>query len=232
MESASEAFIESLSKDGRVVLLGGLAVIAHGLSRATKDIDVWLDPLGDVTEWTGVVRRVLSKYDQAKPYNLRRKRVVECEQMEEVIARDSVIRIVGLDRPIDIFRIPHNFTAEDFDEVWEHTEKAIGGARLPDEIDLLVTKEGTSRHQDIADASFLEDKIRSRLCETLQTCAFPEAEAAFQRYVDHETCRAALGNPHADVRELALATLRQFAADGDPFAREILDGYAPTSPES
>jgi len=225
MSKSSEAFIESLAAEGRVLLLGGLAVIAHGLSRATKDVDVWLDPLSCPSEWTALLQRVLQRHCGAAPYDLKNKRVVQAGALEQVIDRDGVIRVVGLDRPVDIFRVPHNLQAADFPDVWQHARIQVGGARLPDEIDLLVTKEGTARPQDAADIAFLEERVRMRLSEQLRTCTFAEAHAIFQRYVDHETCRAALENPEEQVRELALSHLRRFAADGDPFARELLEGH-------
>ena len=46
-----DAFIRRLTGGHRVLLLGGLAVIAHGLARATKDADVWLDPLASAELW-------------------------------------------------------------------------------------------------------------------------------------------------------------------------------------
>ncbi len=39
MEEYTEQFIEQLAKRGHILLLGGMAVIAHGLGRVTKDID-------------------------------------------------------------------------------------------------------------------------------------------------------------------------------------------------
>jgi hypothetical protein len=45
MEKTVEQFIEQLAIRARVLMIGGLAVIAHGLSRATKDADIWLEPL-------------------------------------------------------------------------------------------------------------------------------------------------------------------------------------------
>jgi hypothetical protein len=36
-----QAFVNRLAAESRVVVLGGLAVIAHGLSRHTQDVDVW-----------------------------------------------------------------------------------------------------------------------------------------------------------------------------------------------
>ena len=43
---AQEA-VAFLAGKRRTVLLGGMAVILHGLSRNTKDYDIWLDPLPD-----------------------------------------------------------------------------------------------------------------------------------------------------------------------------------------
>lgn len=45
MGAGSEEFLTRLGDRSRVLLLGGLAVIAHGLSRTTEDADVWLDSM-------------------------------------------------------------------------------------------------------------------------------------------------------------------------------------------
>ena len=45
MASTVQTFIDSLTSRYRVVVLGGLAVIAHGYSRHTQDADIWLDTL-------------------------------------------------------------------------------------------------------------------------------------------------------------------------------------------
>jgi len=45
MGTKSDEFIRHLSREHRVVVIGGLAVIAHGLSRGTMDANVWLEPL-------------------------------------------------------------------------------------------------------------------------------------------------------------------------------------------
>jgi hypothetical protein len=48
-----------LAGQRRTVLLGGMAVILHGLNRSTKDIDIWMDPLPDVDAWQTPIRRLL-----------------------------------------------------------------------------------------------------------------------------------------------------------------------------
>ncbi len=40
MGTESDDFSDALSEHSRVLLLGGLAIIAHGLSRPTEDADI------------------------------------------------------------------------------------------------------------------------------------------------------------------------------------------------
>jgi hypothetical protein len=124
-----------------------------------------------------------------------------------------------------VFRIPHNLEVQDFDQVWGRAALALGGLRVPDTIDLLLTKEETTRPQDKADIAFLENKVRMHVSDKLQHCVPDEAKAVFERYADHDTCRAALQNPDPCVQEMGRALLRQWAESGDPFAREVLNEF-------
>jgi hypothetical protein len=45
MGATAGEFIQELTRDHDVIVIGGLAIIAHGFNRPTKDADVWLDPL-------------------------------------------------------------------------------------------------------------------------------------------------------------------------------------------
>jgi len=218
----TQEFIDQLTSRGRVILLGGLAVIAHGLSRSTKDADIWLEPFESPTDWSLIVQKTLKSFEAATPYDLRGRCKIKPTNIESVVGRDGVIRISGLDRPLDIFRVPHNLDVSDFDVIWDRAQRSAGKTRIPDEIDLLITKEETSRPQDAADISFLENKIRSRLSSTLTSCTIEEATQILERYADHATCEAALANPDPRVRELALPILEEFAESGDPFASQIL----------
>lgn len=224
METGVAAFIEKLASAHRVVILGGLAIIAHGLERTTRDADIWLEPFADPESWANALQQCASVFDGAMPYDLRKHRQVDFARVGDVVARDGVIRIIGLDRPLDVFRCPHNMDIQDFDAVWDRAIRGLGSARVADDVDLLVTKEGTSRQQDIADMFFLEAKVRQRFCERLWQCLLKEAEDMFIRYADHETCRAALRNPDDAVRRLARDVLKELAASGDPFANDILAG--------
>ncbi len=42
MGTTTGEFITALAADHRVLVIGGLAVIAHGFNRPTQDADVWL----------------------------------------------------------------------------------------------------------------------------------------------------------------------------------------------
>lgn len=224
MEITAEKFIESLASSNRVLLLGGLAVIAHGLERMTRDVDIWLDPTADAQAWSVSLNETLAKTPTAQPYDLAAKQPVTADTIPEVVAQYGVIRIIGLDRPIDVFREPNNLETGDFNKAWEHASISLGNVRVMDAIDILLTKEGTRRAQDIADMSFLERKIHMHLERILPCCGYAEAKTIFDRYADAQTCALALGNPDRKIRALATETLDNLARDGDLHASEILRG--------
>lgn len=223
MEKTVDHFIAKLSDRARVLMIGGLAVIAHGLSRATKDVDIWLEPLDTVKKWSMVVVDLIEDFAKVEVFDMKNQQTIKLDEIEKVVERDGMIRILGLDRPLDIFRIPHNFIADDFDKVWERSTIDINRVRVPDEIDLLITKEETSRAQDVADISFLETKIRGRFSGFLKGCSYQDALSFFERYADHLTCKAVLENPNPSVRDLGMNLLKEWANEGDPFALDILD---------
>jgi hypothetical protein len=215
-------FLGDLEAQKRVLVIGGVAVIAHGLPRPTRDADVWLEPCWDEAEWTSVLIQVMNHFPGVRGHDLREHREVDPGEIEATVGRDGVVRLVGLERPLDVFRIPHNLKASDFDEVWRLSTLVIAEGRVMEEISLLLTKKETSRPQDIADVVFLESKVRAEFSRRLKECTAAEAKALLARYADHETCRALLDNPHEEARQLALQLLREFADEGDPFAVEIL----------
>lgn len=53
-------------------------------------------------------------------------------------------------------------------------------------------------------------------------CDAAEARSLLDRFLDPEVLRFALDNPHAEVRDFALESLREFEAEGDPYSRDIL----------
>lgn len=223
VDQTASSFIEHLATKGRLLLMGGMAVIAHGLSRSTRDVDVWLDPLETSERWSALLLAAKGSFPLARLYDLRGKRVIADTEAAMCAHRDGVVRIQGLDRPVDAFRIPNNLDAEDFDPCWMHASASMGPVRVMDEIDLLVTKESTNRDQDAADVAFLERRIRTRLTPLVRNCDAKTADAIFTRYADNEICKAALENPDQGVREQAIEMLRHLSRSGDPAAPGILE---------
>lgn len=48
--------VTRLARRSRVIILGGIAVVLHGLHRSTRDVDLWVDPLGDADLWADSLR--------------------------------------------------------------------------------------------------------------------------------------------------------------------------------
>jgi len=222
MGTGSEEFLTRLGDRSRVLLLGGLAVIAHGLSRTTEDADVWLDSMLPLEVWMDVLQECLAEEEEFYFWDLLRKGRVTKEQLPSVIQDLGVVRIGGLDRYVDVFYKPNELETDDFEAAWEASESHIGKLRLLDETFLIVTKENSGRDRDRIDIGFLESKLRERYHERLIVCPREEAVALFSRYLDHTTCQAALTNPDPAVQELGLAGLRELAEGGNPFAIEAL----------
>lgn len=163
MGTKTGEFIAALTGRHDVIVIGGLAVIAHGFNRPTKDADIWLDPMESSAAWAAVVEGVCAGFDD-----------------------------------ISIHTLPG----------W----RRVSGQEI------------TNREKDGHDIRFLESKVRSKWIELLPAATKAEAEALLERFVDWQTCEAALRNPDAAVREIALRFLSEFAAEGDPFSQAILDG--------
>jgi hypothetical protein len=51
-----------------------------------------------------------------------------------------------------------------------------------------------------------------------------------ERFLDPEVLAFALDNPGAEVRAMALAHLREFEAEGDPYSRDILAAWRVKNP--
>jgi hypothetical protein len=100
---------------------------------------------------------------------------------------------------------------------------------LPNEIDLYLTKANTGREHDWQDQLFLESLVKKRFRERLPVCDLAEARDMLDRFLDPQVLEFALGNPHADVRDLALTYLHEFEAEGDPYSRDILANWAKRS---
>lgn len=159
MGTKAGEFIAVLSERHDVIVIGGLAVIAHGCKRPTNYAGIWLD---------------------------------------------------SMETP-----------AESFAEILSRCSHHADGTWRPDPIDLAISKDLTYLQKDAHDIRFLESKGQSRWIKLLPTATGTGAEALLERFVDWQTCEAALRNSKATVQEMALGLLRAFAAQGDPFSQAI-----------
>jgi hypothetical protein len=222
MAATFQQFLARVATRQRVVLIGGLAVIAHGYSRPTKDGDAWLDPLDSPEAWAAALRATLAEFDGLSLWSLAERRTLDPIELSEAVAIDGVIRVAGLSADLDLFRKPNLLACEDFDPVWSRAAIWADEVRLIDAIDLILTKENTGREQDHQDIRFLEDCVRREFRARLAGATLAEARALFARYTDHVVCEAALTNPDPAVQALGREILRELAGQGDWFSREIL----------
>lgn len=217
-----DSFLEDLASHRRVLLLGGLAVIAHGLSRATKDADVWLEPGDSPDAWSAALAETLNRFPGVSLERLPYWEKTSLAELPKVIEDVGMIRVAGLNVELDVFRKPNELKMDDFDAVWVRATPMEQGLRLPDPLDLIVTKLDTGRDQDQKDVFYLEQKVQRLFGDQLETTSPSEARALLDRFADHVVLARALKNPHEEVRAMALELVREFAAAGDPFAADML----------
>lgn len=229
--SSFQQFLARAATRQRVVLIGGLAVIAHGYSRPTKDGDAWLDPLESPAAWAATVRATLAEFPGLRLWSLAERRALDPDELGEAIASDGVVRVSGLTADLDLFRKPNTLPCEEFDAIWHRAAAWADEVRVIDPVDLILTKENTGREQDMQDIGFLEGKIRTDFGARLATCPPGEARALLARYADHVVCERALANPDPAVQALARGVLAELAAQGDWFSRDALARLDPPAPQ-
>ncbi len=150
--TAQEAVV-FLANRRRVVLLGGMAVILHGLSRSTKDYDIWLDPLPEPEVWALEIKELMAveptfQAQRIDPVFFGNWLPVSRTDIARVGVEDGLIRLAGVDRPIDVFYLPNEIEISDFEGVWQRSTPMEHGLRLIEKIDLIVTKQLTDRAID------------------------------------------------------------------------------------
>jgi hypothetical protein len=223
MGTTTGEFIAALAGQHRVVVIGGLAVIAHGLSRITKDADIWLDPMGSATAWAQKLERLCAGFSDLTLHTLPGWRPVHGSDLAAAAEDVGMVRVLGLDCPLDVFRRPNEFLEDSFDEVFERSSPNSDGTFLPDPLDLIITKLNTGRDKDLDDSRHLETIIRNKYSSILPSATLEEVRQLFDRFLDWEVCRMALGNPSQDVRDYTIERLREMANEGDPFSQALLE---------
>ena len=208
MDSKSERLVRMLCEKNRVILLGGIAMLAHGFARFTRDVDIWLDPTGGISAWVMSLSSAVAHFEKSKYVSARTKAEVDLAEIHPLVEAEEMIRITGLDMDVDVFFRPNNLKIDDFDSVWNRAVEKEKGLRIPDEIDLGLTKLGTERIQDRIDIEWLDAKIMPALSKKLDSCSLDEAEAVFSRITSIPLLTSAMKNPNPLVRSLA-AMLRK-----------------------
>jgi hypothetical protein len=222
----ADGIVRRLAASYRVMTLGGVAVITHGLSRNTHDLDVWLDPMGSPDLWCSAVLSAVAESPVLSVTDIGSFSPVNKAEFPEIIEHDGVVRISGLDRPLDIFRRPNEMEISGFEEVWIRATPQADGTRLPDVVDLLITKQDTGRAKDTYDIQFLEGKAEDVYLKLLPQARPDEALAMLARFLNPKVADAAARHSDPRVRETGMKFLRELAAEGDPFARDLLEGFA------
>ncbi|MFZ2655916.1 MAG: hypothetical protein WAX69_13380 [Victivallales bacterium] len=203
MDSKSERLVRLLCKKNRVVLLGGMAMLAHGFARFTRDIDIWLDPSKGIDSWSKTLTAAVSCFKKTTFISVRTKKEVLASQVQSLVKKEEMIRLTGLDMDVDVFFRPNNLRTEDFDSVWSRSSEKEKGLNIPDEIDLGLTKMGTERIQDRIDIEWLDAKIIPILSKKLESCSLDEAGIVFSRITSIPLLKSAMKNSNPHVRSLA-----------------------------
>jgi len=103
MATPVQQFIDRLTPEARVLVIGGLAVIAHGYDRHTKDADIWLEPLSSSEEWAKLIEKASSSIPGTTIHRLPGWMMVQGAELVDAIEETGMVRVHGLDRPLDIF---------------------------------------------------------------------------------------------------------------------------------
>ncbi len=221
----SHDVVRLLAAEHRVVVLGGIAVVLHGLHRTTKDVHIWIDPQKNANLWGVSLKNFLKSNALTAAMvsdDIGNFVSIPLDEIGSVAAEQRFVRILGADRPIDAFRISSHLDADEFDEIWERSEPLQDGARLMSEIDLIVTKIDTGRPHDDADMRFLQTKVETAYRQRLLKCSFAEAVELFERFPTADLAAfAAVNAEDRSVRDLGLRTLDDLANEGDFYATEL-----------
>ncbi len=139
LDSDFSEFVASFAAhDVRFMIVGGYALAAHGLPRATGDLDAWIgtDPTN--------ARRILKSLDEFDFGDL------DITQAD-LTSQDCVIQLGYPPYRIDILT---RITGVEFDDAWNRRiELELDGVIVPfiGRGDLIANKRAVGRPQDVAD---------------------------------------------------------------------------------
>lgn len=125
------------------MLVGAYALAAHGLPRATGDLDIWIRRSDENAQR---VWRALERFKAPRSHLA----------VDDLKTPDLVFQIGVAPRRIDILT---SIDGVEFDDAWPRRQMIeAAGQTLPviGKADLLVNKKATGRPRDLADAAWLE----------------------------------------------------------------------------
>jgi len=125
------------------LVVGAYALAAHGLPRATGDIDLWIRRSDENARqvWQSLARFGAPLTDLSRG---------------DLVTPDIVFQIGVAPRRIDILT---SIAALEFDEAWEHRKVVeVEGLQIPvlSREDLLKNKKALRREKDLGDIAWLE----------------------------------------------------------------------------
>lgn len=136
--------LSALSDEGAdFLLVGAYAVAAHGIPRATADLDIWVRPSDANAER---VERALARFG-APGSAIRR---------DDLLSPGVLIQIGVEPRRIDLLT---SIDGVDFEDAWSHrVDVEVDGLHIPviGRRHLIINKKAVGRPQDLADVARLE----------------------------------------------------------------------------
>lgn len=129
------------------LLIGAHALAAHGIPRATGDIDFWVSP---TSENAGAVYRALAKFGAP----------VEEISPEDFEEEDIVFQIGLPPYRIDVVTSVSGLNFQDAASRAVEADYEGFSVRVPCLDDLIANKKATGRLKDLADVEVLEARVR------------------------------------------------------------------------
>lgn len=124
------------------VIVGGIAVNAHGYLRATNDLDIFIRPTED---------NAFAAFQALRDLGI----ALEGLEASDLLDDEENVRLGPTEDHIDILA---SIGAMPFDQVWRNrVEREIGGVRVAfiSKADLIENKRQTGRLRDLADVEEL-----------------------------------------------------------------------------
>ena len=146
-EDFQDLLIELLDGDVRFLIVGAYAMAAHGVPRATGDMDVWISPEpSNASRAWAALKRFGAPIEQLGV------------TLEDLRTPGMVVQIGQPPRRIDLLT---DLSGLDFDDAWSNrTMHSFGSREVPflGRDDLIRNKRACGRPKDLADLEILESE--------------------------------------------------------------------------